>query len=81
MELNDAQLIQRTLQGDQEAFGPLVKKYQKGNKWHRRFRALLLLLPLTVMCFMSELLAWVCSVSGLMNLLSVEEKNSEELSC
>ena len=30
MELNDAQLIQRILQGDQEAFGPLVKKYQKG---------------------------------------------------
>ena len=30
MELNDAQLIQRILQGDQEAFSPLVKKYQKG---------------------------------------------------
>ena len=30
MELNDAQLIQRTLQGDQEAFSPLVRKYQKG---------------------------------------------------
>ena len=30
MELNDAQLIQRTLQGDQDAFSPLVRKYQKG---------------------------------------------------
>ena len=30
MEQNDAQLIQRILQGDQEAFSPLVKKYQKG---------------------------------------------------
>ena len=30
MEQNDAQLIQRILQGDQEAFTPLVKKYQKG---------------------------------------------------
>ena len=30
MEPNDAQLIQRILQGDQEAFSPLVKKYQKG---------------------------------------------------
>ena len=30
MELNDAQLIQRILQGDQDAFSPLVKKYQKG---------------------------------------------------
>ena len=30
MEQNDAQLIQQILQGDQNAFGPLVKKYQKG---------------------------------------------------
>ncbi|MDE0555729.1 MAG: sigma-70 family RNA polymerase sigma factor, partial [Candidatus Poribacteria bacterium] len=30
MEQNDTQLIQRILQGDQEAFSPLVKKYQKG---------------------------------------------------
>ena len=30
MELNDAQLIQRTLQGDQDAFSPLIRKYQKG---------------------------------------------------
>ena len=30
MEQNDAQLIQRILQGDEEAFTPLVKKYQKG---------------------------------------------------
>ena len=30
MEEKDAQLIQRILQGDQEAFSPLVKKYQKG---------------------------------------------------
>lgn len=30
MEQNDAQLIQRILQGDQEAFSSLVKKYQKG---------------------------------------------------
>ena len=30
MEQNDAQLIQRILQGDQEAFSPLVKKHQKG---------------------------------------------------
>ena len=30
MEQNDAQLIHRILQGDQEAFTPLVKKYQKG---------------------------------------------------
>ena len=30
MELDDAQLIRRILQGDQEAFSPLVKKYQKG---------------------------------------------------
>ncbi len=30
MEQNDAQLIQRILQGDQEAFSPLVRKYQKG---------------------------------------------------
>ena len=30
MELNDAQLIHRILQGDQKAFSPLVKKYQKG---------------------------------------------------
>ena len=27
---SDAQLIQRILQGDQEAFNPLIKKYQKG---------------------------------------------------
>ncbi len=27
---NDAELIQRTLEGDQDAFGSLVKKYQKG---------------------------------------------------
>ncbi|MCG9134482.1 sigma-70 family RNA polymerase sigma factor, partial [Candidatus Poribacteria bacterium] len=27
---SDAQLIQRILQGDQEAFSPLIKKYQKG---------------------------------------------------
>ena len=30
MQHTDAQLIQRTLQGDQDAFSPLVKKYQKG---------------------------------------------------
>ena len=30
MEQNDAQLIQQILQGDQEAFSPLVKKYQQG---------------------------------------------------
>ncbi len=30
MEQNDAQLIQRILQGDQEAFSPLVRKYQQG---------------------------------------------------
>ena len=30
MERNDAQLIQRVLQGDQAAFSPLVRKYQKG---------------------------------------------------
>ena len=30
MEHNDAELIQRVLQGDQDAFGPLVAKYQKG---------------------------------------------------
>ncbi len=30
MELNDAQLIHQILQGNQEAFSPLVKKYQKG---------------------------------------------------
>ena len=30
MEQNDAQLIQRILQGDQNAFSPLIKKYQKG---------------------------------------------------
>ena len=30
MELSDAQLIQRILQGDQDAFSPLVQKYQKG---------------------------------------------------
>ena len=30
MQQNDAQLIQRVLQGDQEAFGALVRKYQKG---------------------------------------------------
>ena len=30
MERNDAQLIHQILQGDQEAFSPLVKKYQKG---------------------------------------------------
>ena len=30
MEQNDAQLIWRVLQGDQEAFSPLVRKYQKG---------------------------------------------------
>ena len=30
MEYNDAQLIQRVLQGDQDAFSPLVEKYQKG---------------------------------------------------
>jgi len=30
MEQNDAQLIQRILQGDQDAFSDLVKKYQKG---------------------------------------------------
>ena len=30
MEQNDAKLIQRVLQGDPDAFGPLVKKYQKG---------------------------------------------------
>ena len=27
---NDAELIQRVLQGDEDAFGCLVKKYQKG---------------------------------------------------
>ena len=27
---NDAELIQRILQGDEDAFGCLVKKYQKG---------------------------------------------------
>ena len=30
MEHNDAELIQRVLQGDQNAFNPLVEKYQKG---------------------------------------------------
>ena len=30
MELSDAQLIHRILQGDSDAFSPLVKKYQKG---------------------------------------------------
>ena len=30
MQQSDAQLIQRVLQGDQEAFSSLVKKYQKG---------------------------------------------------
>ena len=30
MEQNDAQLIQQILQGDQDAFSPLIKKYQKG---------------------------------------------------
>ena len=30
MEQNDAQLIRRILQGDQDAFSALVKKYQKG---------------------------------------------------
>ena len=30
MEQNDAKLIQRVLQGDKNAFSPLVKKYQKG---------------------------------------------------
>ena len=30
MEQNDAQLIRQILQGDPEAFSPLVKKYQKG---------------------------------------------------
>ena len=30
MEQNDAQLIQQVLQGDQEAFSSLVKKYQQG---------------------------------------------------
>ncbi len=30
MELNDAQLVHRILQGDSDAFSPLVKKYQKG---------------------------------------------------
>lgn len=30
MKHNDAELIQQVLQGDQEAFGLLVKKYQKG---------------------------------------------------
>ena len=30
MEQSDVQLIRRILQGDQDAFSPLVKKYQKG---------------------------------------------------
>jgi len=30
MEQKDAELIQQVLQGDQDAFGPLVEKYQKG---------------------------------------------------
>ena len=30
MEHKDAELISQILQGDQDAFGPLVKKYQKG---------------------------------------------------
>ena len=30
MEQKDAELIQRILQGDQDALSPLVKKYQKG---------------------------------------------------
>ena len=30
MEQTDAKLIQRNLQGDPDAFSPLVKKYQKG---------------------------------------------------
>ena len=30
MERNDAELIQQILRGDQDAFSPLVKKYQKG---------------------------------------------------
>ena len=30
MQQSDTQLIQRVLQGDQDAFSPLVQKYQKG---------------------------------------------------
>ena len=30
MQQNDTKLIQQVLQGDRDAFGPLVKKYQKG---------------------------------------------------
>ena len=30
MEWNDAELIKQILRGDQDAFGPLVRKYQKG---------------------------------------------------
>ena len=30
MEQSDVQLIRRILQGDQDAFSPLVQKYQKG---------------------------------------------------
>ena len=30
MQHSDAQLIQQVLRGDQEAYNPLVRKYQKG---------------------------------------------------
>ncbi len=39
MPQSDARLIQRVLQGDQDAFSALVKKYQKGA--HKRLQCCL----------------------------------------